>query len=456
MLYYVKPVDFYSLYEKENFDKFFFTHDRFFFLKNILPFLYVFILLILYVALYSEQRVVEHCLSIQHQISTYFKKSFTDFYLLGKGEKAMLFFLIIGTLLMRMFFVDLINMSDDEYWSYQYFVKQGFWVVTTYYPDTNNHILYNQICWLIMQVGIDPIYGMKVVPLLSNFFLLYIVFVFVNRKFGFKAAAYAIAFSSFMISSSFFSLIGRGHMIVALYAVILTLLVYLKWTRGSFRNFWIYYVILSSLALYTVPTYLIHFFVLSTFLLHLIWVERYKKEQYYYIVAHLSIVLVVFLCYLPVVLSGGLDVFLGSKWVVPKKSIDFFQQFHVYVAELIEYSFGVLSFISKAYFYIFMIYILMGVSLFNKRIPLDVKKWIALTFFIFVASLFFIVLMRVYPPYRIFTYYFVFFFMAMSILLQHHLNTYYNRYKFLFVGTVFVIIAFGIGFYLIHFNHIPI
>jgi hypothetical protein len=232
-------------------------------------------------------------------------------------------------------------------------------------------------------------------------------------------------------------------MMISLFAAVITFMLYKKISGQGVRNFWICYVLINIFSLYTVPSYVLHFAVLNMLLMVFFIFKKEKEFIYKYLFSNLLVVLGVTLLYLPVILISGPEALFANKWVQPMHFNSLIKLYHVYIAEMIEYNFSILSIVGKAYIPIGIMYCFLLYFIIDKTKDIKSRLWIFVSLSSIVFPLLFIIYARVFPPYRIFGYYVVFLHISMAIVLDYYLIKIKFNYKAVAYVLILIIALYG-------------
>jgi hypothetical protein len=176
----------------------------------------------------------------------------------------MLFALIA---LARLFFVFRFPFHVDERFTYLYFINKGIAVSMAYYPGPNNHILYTLICNLFDIFIDDSMLVMKVPALLIGFGLSFTFWLIVSRYFSYPLAIVATTLFSFAEPVFYYSMQGRGYVLLMFFVLIAThsALSITQRSTFSFSSFF-WFWLSCTLGFYTIPVFLYPFVGLLVFI----------------------------------------------------------------------------------------------------------------------------------------------------------------------------------------------
>lgn len=307
----------------------------------------------------------------------------------------------------------------DEMWSYLSFVSQGWLITLTYYPDTNNHVLFNLLCVPLAAVFDSPAWIMRVPPFLTGMLLLVILFTFLSARVGYGAGLLAMLLSGFVPETSFFSVVGRGHTLAALCAVVSAFCLFSYLYGSGKRLAYLFWFSLAGIAgLFTVPTFTYHLFSLACFAV-LAGALRQRRTVRDFCVAGLVIAGFTLLLYSPILLVSGPTALFAHRWVKPHDFGFFLRIFPVIGVEQLEYLFSILLVLKRGYLYVLVVLALLLFTLRRCNLPVWARACIGLSLLGIVCPFVLYLPMRVAAPYRVFVYLMYFLHMSVAIMVVH-------------------------------------
>lgn len=416
MLSIVQPQSFYPGENAERYQRFFFHPNRWHFLKMfaVLNLLCLGFGLVLW-GMYKSS--ILRYLRQQLYFGGYLiHKAQKEIQRLKPLEKWILGFFFLGVFFYCLYKFYTTPKHQDEHWSYNFFVQEGFWVLLTYYPDTNNHIFFNIICYGLSYIFSDPRWIMKLPALLSFLTCLGVVFIYLLRGRNFWRAFLSISLSFFIYESRQYAYIGRGHLLLSVF-VLLTSIFLIEFLRSRERGYIFYFTICAILGFYTIPSFVFHFMALAIFLIAYIFLFENggdKKLWQQTLLTALGVIIGTTICYLPVILVSGGEALFANKWVKPLSEQAFWRLYFVFGAELFEYLLGVINFLPKGYLLVFPIGLWFLWVFFQKRILLKERLWYMLIGISSLTILGFTLYLKVLTPYRVFTYFIFLFHLALG------------------------------------------
>ena len=345
-------------------------------------------------------------------------------------------------------------LSMDESFSWLYFGSQPFFVVLSHYPIPNNHIFYN-LCVGISKIFIsDAVLALRIPSIISFWALLVLVFGYLSKRANFEIAFLSVIMIGLGFSQSIFSVQGRGYMICT-FLIVLALFSLLEYLRNHKKIYLVSFILACILGFLTVPVFLFPMIGFYAYLL-VFQVNRHTFKRYFrvFFVVGLLVSAGVLLAYLPLFVYSGVHSLAGNDYVTAVKdnAVFFGHILPISIKETIIYLFSLPKYIS---FLICLMAFLGGFcilfsikkrqksaanlvdnqtlfyqALSNENIPNEniVYQKTFQPFFLFllvslVVAFWVVCLMRVFPIYRIWTYYGVFF----SILLSFTIDFFFKK-----------------------------
>jgi hypothetical protein len=415
MLELLKPQNFQTLYEKENYEKGFFSPERYQFLKIFCGFFIPLTLILAYLGIRESKKISMSVGDFIAGVKSRIHKLLVDFNSLKPSQKILFYLFVVLAMTVKIWVIFSTGLHDDEIWSYRYFIKEGVLVTGTYYPDTNNHILFNLFGALLYKINDNYFFVMKLPVLIQSTLLLILLFLLLNSMLNYRIAIISVSLTAFTGDAVYYSAIGRGHFLMSLFAIISLVSVFRYLQNPQKFYLWLF-TCCSILGFYTVPTYLYFFTSIGLYLFLDILINKRLKLIKPVFIALLSVCIGVLICYLPVILVSGHQALLGNKWVNAGSSAGFFSACLVYIAEWMEYMTGLLPIGQKKYLIAGVLYILFLVF-FIKTKNQEYKKWILWIFVAFAGIMATSLFLKVLAPYRVFIFYIVTLHVGIAILL---------------------------------------
>jgi hypothetical protein len=250
-------------------------------------------------------------------------------------QKVAIGLLALLVVMSRLYFLDKYVLHLDERFSYLYFVSKGIGVTLTYYPNPNNHILFNLLCQPAHWLFSDPLLVMRLPAVLIGWLTIRFFLGILLHFFPFRLAYPAALLWAFSPYCWYYSIHGRGYGLVYL-CFLLAAASCIKQLYAQREQVWLKrgFVISSTLGFYAVPVYLYPFCGMALLAgLYCLFPLRLRHLQSW-LMQGLAVAGLTFLLYLPVLVFSGPHAIWGNSWVLPQEVSAFFAQLPVYWQEL--------------------------------------------------------------------------------------------------------------------------
>jgi hypothetical protein len=361
---------------------------------------------------------------------------------LSGAEKIYFYSILIFISCFKFYFLIKMAFHVDEVFTYLYFVKRGFFVTITYYPGPNNHIFYSVITWLMQPFFSDPFYLMKIPSFIMSIIFSAILFLFLKKHFSFNSSALGMIVFSLAGCYFMYSISGRGYALMTGFTMI-AFFVTLEIISGRNEKFlWHAYVAASILGFYTMIIFL---YPLVSMALAMIssYIQRkssgWIKPFLYY---HLIIIVGVLFLYMPVFLVSGVSSVVSSGWMI---KLDWPEYFNA-LPSFINGAFSYILNIEEGASVVGIIIILISLFILFK---MKRQNWRLLILFFFVTPLILLMIQRVIPYDRVWTYMILPLSLCLVIIIEF-LFSLTEKYKL--EKSVFVFL-FSFGIFLHTFFH---
>lgn len=416
------PHEFYPGQDAQKYQTLFFHPQRWLYLRGASKIFIGLGSLSIGVLLYYRNQLLKF-LEEQLQFANYLiHKIWAELQSLSLKEKCFLiiYFLSLSGYLIYAFYET--PKHQDENWSYQYFVKEGFWVTLTYYPDTNNHIAYNLMAYFLSLFLGDARLIMKLPTLLAFLSTLFLIYAYVAHWGSFRAAVLSLLLAILVYESRKYAYIGRGHILLSLF-VLISSIAMIEYLISNQKGYVFIFILSSILGFYTVPIFIFHFIALGILMLLYaifflggrnitIWLKGGRAVLY--------IIIGTTICYTPVILISGWEALFAHKWVQPMTFQEFWTIFPVFGAELFEYILGVIGDIPRGYLLFFPIATWFLWVLVSAASSLRERLWYLLLGASALSILGLSAYLKVLTPYRSFTYFMHLFYIALALSLHKY------------------------------------
>lgn len=165
--------------------------------------------------------------------------------------------MLLAVLAARLWYLAHYPLSTDEVASYDYFVRGGPAVITSFYPIPNNHVFYNLLAWPLAELRLSPRLAMRLPSLLLGLLGTGFGSVLLARLLGWARATLLLGLAGLAPLLVYYAANGRGYFVqfgllqLGFFAVAELLRPNSPYQRLS----WLALVGSSVLGLYTVPSY---------------------------------------------------------------------------------------------------------------------------------------------------------------------------------------------------------
>ena len=241
---------------------------------------------------------------------------------LSRPQAGLALALLALLLAVRTYFLVTFPVDGDEVRSYFSFSGPGFRAALGFYPQPNNHVLYNLLGAAFH--ALSP--GLTGTIRLPTFLLgaggTVLVFAALLRFVPYAVALGTVGLFSFTPQALFHSFVGRGYLLQALLAALALLAVLgLGYRRTRQRLYWAVLVAASALGLLTIPTFVYVVVPLFAGLALHLGRQRRFAELRLALSAGLLTALTAALLYTPILLLSGPARLLRNVYVQPNLSL---------------------------------------------------------------------------------------------------------------------------------------
>ena len=203
------------------------------------------------------------------------------------------------------YYASTMPVTYDEAWTYLYFTINSPIASVTFYPASNNHILFSLISNFTSLIPfLSPLFAFRISSVVISSLSWSLLFIGFKKWTGEKPALLITAVSSMLFMSVYYSYMARGYALVILFFILASISVWNLFSNNNSRQYWILYVLTNVLGCYTMPSFL---FVLAPLSVLLLTSSVISKTTW--LKAHLAILVTCFLLYVPVMIVNGIDVF---------------------------------------------------------------------------------------------------------------------------------------------------
>lgn len=294
------------------------TKEHFYYIK-LTTILLLCLLGILYTVAYQKINQIQ---TLWHSLSEEFLAEITNFTTTFQKLSRLQYFALIAFLMLS-FSYDITSLYRniihiDEAFSFVHFASKGFWVSALYYPNPNNHILFN--VWVSLWQGAfsNKLWAIRLPSIISEFFLQILLLQFFLQRNIFKNALSLVAIFSLLSCVQAYSVSGRGYLMLTLWVWITgnTLTKILKNYLHEKQTPLLQKVIFITACwagFYTIPLYVYYFVSILISALIMYLPKKIHIYKSLFILVSVSI-LGTALLYLPVFILNGWQNMLALSW----------------------------------------------------------------------------------------------------------------------------------------------
>ena len=202
------------------------------------------------------------------------------------------------------------ELQYDEAWTYNHFVSKGL-LISAISPN-NNHIFYTLLACISDYLPLTAKYSLRLPVYLGGLLTCLLFYVFARSRWGIAWALVSLAWFAFSPSIVFYSMCARGY-IFQILATVLAIWATLKVieAKDKQRFYWCLWGFANGLGMYSVPTHAYVWLLLNVVLL----MTKFQQAEFQWKTwwwTNISLVLVLVLCYLPLLLTNGMNLLLGA------------------------------------------------------------------------------------------------------------------------------------------------
>ncbi len=338
-----------------------------------------------------------------------------------------LFFLGSTTLLIivsRIYLLNRYPFNGDEALSFFTFINNGCLLTSCFYPEPNNHILYNLVAILFNQFIDNPLYVMRLPNVIINMILLGIIFIYLFKKQNFTTAIIFLIAAGFSFSTSIFAVHGRGYMMVSLFAV-LALISTIELVHNPTSKLAFFSLIVSCiLGMYTIPIFTFIIVGLSLFLIY--HAINHKNIRLFILKFFIYTTFGWLILYTPTFLVSGFDAVFNNGLIYQHTNLEHYFFYIVPVASEEATNFIVGTF-SKGYLVLLFVGSVMMLT-YKKTNDAFIKKAIVLILCCMLGCLAVMITKRVFGEFRVFAMYGFLFCMVNAICFAYWINKLKNTF----------------------------
>lgn len=205
--------------------------------------------------------------------------------------------------------------SVDAATTFSYFTSRGINQVIGYYPAPNNHVLHTFFTWLLYHPGPYQTYLMRVPAFLFGLAGLGLFYAITKKKFGGLTALAALALFGAIEPIIYYGYIARGYSMLVFFSLVA---IYFWLKDPSFSRTWpaVFFMLMMSLGIYTIPSHLYFMFAFSVGVALMYMGKKvFWKTMLRLVLLNLGAILVSIMAYMPIINRQGIKVLISNKYV---------------------------------------------------------------------------------------------------------------------------------------------
>ncbi|MBX9852341.1 MAG: glycosyltransferase family 39 protein [Cytophagaceae bacterium] len=325
---------------------------------------------------------------------------------------------------------------NDELASYFYFVDKGVLVTASYYPSTNNHIFFSELCCLVNFFSDNILLVMRLPAFIFSILTCLVLYITIKRFFSFRVALLTVVSFSFAYHIFYYAIHGRGYSIL-MFFIVLSLYAILKLllSKEHSRFYAAVYICSSILGFYTMPLFLYPFLSFTVFSFWFLMMNR-KGGYIKFIIINLFIAGGICILYAPVILMSGISTITSNPWMTPLSWSVFWNTLLNYLSELSAYLLNIDQYGGVC----LAIVLICGIALLAKK----QKEFAWLSLFFFVIPLLMIIIQRLHYFVRIWDYLWIIIALLVGVIISFVISLFNNeRLRTWIYSIVVVLIIFN-------------
>ena len=232
----------------------------------------------------------------------------------------------------RLYYLVTYPLFFDETTSFNYFVREGWLAVSSYYPLPNNHLLTNTLAWLFYQLH-PTIYGaMRLPTFLLSSLCTALVYLALLRTTNFTVATVAVGLFCLTPYSLAHAFEGRGYFLAnACVGIGFVAALEIMQPTRYVRLGWALLVLSSLASLYAVPSFLYAYLSLTTVLLITFLARRQGAAVARLVQSGVLVGAGCLLLYAPVLAVSGARALFANQYVAPLAGPVYWARFLPYI-----------------------------------------------------------------------------------------------------------------------------
>ena len=197
----------------------------------------------------------------------------------------------------------------DEAWTYLYFTSNSPLASLSFYPVSNNHVLFSLVSNLTYYLPFIPdLIAFRLSSVVFSI-LTWILLLYITRKwFGEKSGWLMTGLASMLFMSVYYSYMARGYALFVLFFLLMGYATYRILENPEEKNYWRLYKMSGILGCLTLPT-----FIMPVLTFGLLLLLRPAIPKATWIRSHLIIAFCTAFLYLPIIIVNGFNAILNKQ-----------------------------------------------------------------------------------------------------------------------------------------------
>jgi hypothetical protein len=356
-----------------------------------------------------------------------------DFRLLTKIEIKVLLFTFIFYSIYTFYHVFTFVPFVDEILTFLDYSSKGFFKSISTYEEPNNHVFFSILTNFTYSLPLDSLINLRIVNVLIGM-VGFAVSYFIIRK-HFSISTSLIVHTGFVFSYfyTYYSVFARGYML-HIFFVILSFYLIEKLTKQKKIKHSIFFVIITSLGFFTIPTYL--YFAFSLFLYILIINRKNHKVILFWLLLFVFSAIFTLIFYTPILINEGLSAITNNKWTTKLEYVEILLYFKSKIFNMYDNILGVNS------AYIYVIYFISLLLLFY--LVKSSRRTILFIFMLFLTPIFMMWILKMIPGPRVWSYLTFPFYLGLGFIVEYLMKLFTIKTQNLIIVLVFLVISLNV------------
>ncbi|MBW6451244.1 MAG: glycosyltransferase family 39 protein [DPANN group archaeon] len=227
-----------------------------------------------------------------------------------KNEKKHMFILFIILFIAITFRISHLNdpIRTDEAYSYNRYASQPIYISQSVYNVPNNHLLHTIFVKTTTDIFGNSEMAIRLPAFLFGLISIILSYIFARIIFNKDVGLLTATIMSISEPHIQYSTDGRGYSMIITFCILSLILTHYA-LKTNKNIYWLTLGFIMSLALYTIPSMLHFFIVISFFILYIIKdkISNNKEILYGFIIYLSSTIITTFVLYSPVIIVSGLE-----------------------------------------------------------------------------------------------------------------------------------------------------